>query len=84
VVTSNEEAGVSGWQEESRGDSIESMDIGLGNDTEVRVGQMVSALFVEEVDDDDVDDDDDDEDVVVLMVERSKTVSGVSPGYFWR
>lgn len=36
------EAGVSGWHEESRGESIESMEMGLGNDVEVRAGQMVS------------------------------------------
>jgi hypothetical protein len=71
VVTSNEEAGVSGWHEESRGDSIESMDMdmGLGIEVEVRAGQMVSTLF--EVD-------------VEVMVERSKTVSGFSLGNFWR
>lgn len=34
--------GVSGWHEESRGESIESMEMGLGNDVEVRAGQMVS------------------------------------------
>jgi hypothetical protein len=83
VVTSNEEAGVSGWHEESRGDSIESMDMGLGNEFEVRAGQMVVALFEVDVEEDDDDDDDDEVDVEV-MVERSKTVSGVSPGNFWR
>ena len=44
------EAGVSGWQDESRGESIESMEMGLGKDAEVRAGQMVSALSVAEVD----------------------------------
>jgi hypothetical protein len=46
VGASKVEAGVSGWQDESRGDSIESMEMGLGN--EVRAGQMVSALSVVE------------------------------------
>jgi|TARA_R110002003_G_scaffold44_5_gene3225 hypothetical protein len=62
-VATSKEAGVSGWQDESRGESIESMEMGLGNDVEVRAGQMVSSS-------DDV--------------ERSKTVSGASPGYFCR
>jgi hypothetical protein len=64
VRASKVEAGVSGWQDESRGESIESMEIGLGNEADVRAGQMVSVVSDE--------------------VERSKTVSGVSPGYFWR
>jgi hypothetical protein len=44
VGASKVEAGVSGWQDESRGDSIESMEMGLGKEAEVRAGQMVSAL----------------------------------------
>jgi hypothetical protein len=64
VRASKVEAGVSGWQDESRGESIESMEMGLGNEADVRAGQMVSVASEE--------------------VERSKTVSGVSPGYFWR
>jgi hypothetical protein len=66
VRASKVEAGVSGWQDESRGEgeSIESMEMGLGNEADVRAGQMVS--------------------VVSDDVERSKTVSGVSPGYFER
>jgi hypothetical protein len=64
VRASKVEAGVSGWQDESRGESIESMEMGLGNEADVRAGQMVSVVSDE--------------------VERSKTVSGVSPGYFWR
>jgi hypothetical protein len=49
VVTSKEDAGVSGWQDESRGESIESMEMGLGNDVEVRAGQMVSTLSDDEL-----------------------------------
>jgi hypothetical protein len=64
VRASKVEAGVSGWQDESRGESIESMEMGLGNEADVRARQMVSVASEE--------------------VERSKTVSGVSPGYFWR
>jgi hypothetical protein len=45
VAASKVEAGVSGWQDESRGESIESMEIGLGNDADVRAGQMVSAVL---------------------------------------
>jgi hypothetical protein len=67
VAASKVEAGVSGWHDESRGESIESMEMGLGNDADVRAGQMVSGAVV-----------------VVLWVERSKTDSGASPGYFWR
>jgi hypothetical protein len=66
VAASKVEAGVSGWHDESRGESIESMEMGLGNDADVRAGQMVSGV------------------VVVVWVERSKTDSGASPGYFWR
>jgi hypothetical protein len=44
VATSKEDAGVSGWQDESRGESIESMEMGLGNDVDVRAGQMVSVV----------------------------------------
>lgn len=40
-MASNDEAGVSGWQDESRGESIESMETGLGKETEVRAGQTV-------------------------------------------
>jgi hypothetical protein len=65
VAASKVEAGVSGWHDESLGESIESMEMGLGNDADVRAGQMVSA-------------------VAGLWEERSKTVSGASPGYFWR
>jgi hypothetical protein len=65
VRASKVEAGVSGWQDESRGESIESMEMGLGNEADVRAGQMVSAASV-------------------MAVERSKTDSGASPGYFWR
>jgi hypothetical protein len=50
VAASKVEAGVSGWQDESRGESIESMEMGLGNDADVRAGQMVSALSAVEVD----------------------------------
>jgi hypothetical protein len=66
VAASKVEAGVSGWHDESRGESIESMEMGLGNDADVRAGQMVSGV------------------VVVVWVERLKTDSGASPGYFWR
>lgn len=40
------EAGVSGWHDESRGESIESMEMGLGNDADVRAGQMVSVVVL--------------------------------------
>lgn len=35
------DGGVSGWHEESRGESIESMDSGLGKDVGICAGQMV-------------------------------------------
>lgn len=43
-MATSKEAGVSGWHDESRGESIESMEMGLGNEAEVRAGQTVSAL----------------------------------------
>lgn len=68
-MASKDDAGVSGWHEESRGESIESIEMGLGNDVEVCAGQMVSNESLV---------------VVVVDVERSKTVSGASPGYLVR
>jgi len=41
-VVAKVEAGVSGWYDESRGESIESMEMGLGNEVDVCAGQMVS------------------------------------------
>ena len=43
-MATSKEAGVSGWHDESRGESIESMEIGEGKEVEVRAGQTVSAL----------------------------------------
>lgn len=66
------EGGVSGWYESSRGESNESMDMDMGlvSCVEVCAGQMVATSSVVEL--------------VVAGVERSKTVEGASPGYFWR
>lgn len=47
LAPSKLEAGVSGWHDESRGESSESMDIdmGLGKEVVVCVGQTVSAVL---------------------------------------